>query len=961
MKDGLPSSECYYVMQDSRKKIWIATDAGVTRYDGYSFTTYNNKKGLPDNTVLRIHEDRKGWIWFSTYSGEMAYYQYENDSIYSIACNQELSSIIKLLLVDFSFGSGDTLWVSNQGDAYVKVFPPEYKQMTLVHAPEKGMFIKDVGVNNFLYGLYASAAPLWRYPSAAFSIIDSLGKQYKFQYSTHSNPFHFSCIKTKKGYLFSDASSLFSFEDSELLEITDENKKSISGIIALYQDTKGHLWAGTLDRGVLSLRNFYPQPIYKCENNYFKSDKVSCILEDSEHGFWFSTTTNGVYYCPSLKFKYYPIRGGTCANKIAEMYIDDDKLHYITGCFSENVVDLKTNTISSGAIQRCQALFPFRDNLIVDDGQAWSIRYPKKKPVYLSWNGLPLSLRQVFDYRDGHLYGFSRGRFIFEIDENTGAAKDLVQVPFQIHSVCRQQETIYIGTKSGLYEFVNNELKFLGHNHPFLTRRLEAIVSSGNKLFIASKGWGVACYQNGKIQALFNQQNGLIDDICKCIAKDEAGNIWVGTNKGISCIYLGSDEQYHCSSLTTLDGLISNEINQIIPYKQHIYYATNNGLGYFDGAEALLKKHAIPLSIERFYVNDVPIDYKQDSVFRYDQNFIKIDYRGISFRSEGQLNYRYRLVGLDTNWSNTKNTSVRYTTLPPGTYQFEVDVTPPANTIRSAMASIRFEIRKPFWRTNLFIALSLGITICGIYFLFKRRIYLIKQKEQEKTKVHQLLAQYELRALRAQMNPHFIFNAINSIQSFVLKNEPKTANKYLTKFSRLIRSVLENSKHEYVTLSQEVKSLQLYVELECLRANFNFDYQFDIDEGIDADDIAIPPLTIQPFVENAILHGLSPLSGRRGNLRVHFVILSDRFLTCTVSDNGIGRQKASEIKQKKDHSRDSIGINITRERIDLLNQNKRGGSSVRIIDSIENGESIGTIVEVTIQYITNKYDKCSHY
>lgn len=226
---------------------------------------------------------------------------------------------------------------------------------------------------------------------------------------------------------------------------------------------------------------------------------------------------------------------------------------------------------------------------------------------------------------------------------------------------------------------------------------------------------------------------------------------------------------------------------------------------------------------------------------------------------------------------------------------------------------------------------------------------IILQEIESKNKESEFqLAQAELKALRSQMNPHFLFNAINSIQSYMLKNNSLLASKYLTKFARLIRSVLENSKQEFVSLSTEINTLELYVELEAMRSSFEFDYEFILEDGMISSDYLIPPMIIQPYVENAILHGITQLTDRRGKLLISFSI-KNQILKCVVDDNGIGRKEAMEIKAAKDINRKSIGLEVTNNRIEILNKHNKMFAQVNIIDKFDSAnKSIGTRVEIEV-------------
>lgn len=311
---------------------------------------------------------------------------------------------------------------------------------------------------------------------------------------------------------------------------------------------------------------------------------------------------------------------------------------------------------------------------------------------------------------------------------------------------------------------------------------------------------------------------------------------------------------------------------------------------------------------------------------------------------------------MDSSWTYSNNTFVQFTTLPPGNYRFVVYALNSDGQISSNPAIIKFGINPPFYKTWWF-NLGLVILIFSLTYLFyKQRIKSIQQQEKEKAEFSRKISESELKALRAQMNPHFMFNAINSIQNFVLKNDSKSAQKYLTKFARLIRSVLENSKYELVWLNKEVEALELYVELEALRSSFSFDYEIVLEDSLSAENLFIPPMIIQPYIENAILHGITPLSDRKGLLTIKFS-KEGSVLKCIIDDNGIGRKKAKEIKERKMLSHQSMGMNVTQDRIDILNkQNHNLLTKVIIIDKEQDGASVGTTVEITINIKNSQND-----
>jgi LytS/YehU family sensor histidine kinase len=248
---------------------------------------------------------------------------------------------------------------------------------------------------------------------------------------------------------------------------------------------------------------------------------------------------------------------------------------------------------------------------------------------------------------------------------------------------------------------------------------------------------------------------------------------------------------------------------------------------------------------------------------------------------------------------------------------------------------------------GIFSILLLGVILFRNIMLKSKNEKLRNDKTQ--SDLQHKAAELEMQALRAQMNPHFIFNCLSSINRFVLKNETEAASDYLTKFSRLIRMVLNNSNKTFITLEDELNTLKLYMDMERLRFNHSFDYNISFNNSIDADNIFIPPLLLQPFVENAIWHGLMPMEDQ-GNLEIELSI-DDRILTCIITDNGIGREKAALLKSKSAEKQKSLGLHITNERLALLNINMDEQTSFKFEDVTDDrGNNAGTRVVLKINY-----------
>jgi hypothetical protein len=346
---------------------------------------------------------------------------------------------------------------------------------------------------------------------------------------------------------------------------------------------------------------------------------------------------------------------------------------------------------------------------------------------------------------------------------------------------------------------------------------------------------------------------------------------------------------------------------------------------------------------------DTLYGYRQlphQSQLPYSLNNLSISYKAPCFSGVSGIEYSWQLEGVDSNWSAPiKNTSVAFVKLPPGTYRFKIKARK-SNTNWGAPASFLFIIDKPYWETWWFRICVLTITTTLLGFMFRSRVKRIQRKAQ----VREQLRELELKALRSQMNPHFIYNALNSIQALVLDNKPDEATRYIGKFGRLLRQVLNHSEQSLIPLEEELQALELYIQLEQLRLNVDLQYRIETSAGIDTSLEWIPPLILQPFAENALWHGLSR---KQGEKKLHIVLsVQDNWLIAEITDNGIGRQQATGKKALSTHAA-SKGMDITERRIKEYNHT-RGLVAIEIIDLCNTAQQpAGTKVVLRIKRHTS--------
>jgi sensor histidine kinase YesM len=327
---------------------------------------------------------------------------------------------------------------------------------------------------------------------------------------------------------------------------------------------------------------------------------------------------------------------------------------------------------------------------------------------------------------------------------------------------------------------------------------------------------------------------------------------------------------------------------------------------------------------------------------------LSFEFAALNYTAPQKNQYAYKLEGADKDWVYSgSRRQATYSNLSGGDYIFHVKASNNDGVWNEAGKSIFIYIAPPFWNTWWFRTLVIGTIFFIVYLFYRRRIAHIRKEEQKKTAFNKQLAQIEMKALKAQMNPHFIFNCMNSINSYILENDKKKASDYLTKFSTLIRLILENSDKQKINLDDELAMLKTYLQLEQNRLDNKFDYHIDVDASIKTTAFEIPPLILQPFIENAVWHGVVHKT-ERGKINISIRKEPNR-LICIIEDNGIGRTKAGLLREQQLIKHQSMGMKVTEDRIRILNQLNLERPSVNITDLFtESNEPSGTRVEIVI-------------
>ncbi|MEL7121121.1 MAG: histidine kinase [Bacteroidota bacterium] len=332
------------------------------------------------------------------------------------------------------------------------------------------------------------------------------------------------------------------------------------------------------------------------------------------------------------------------------------------------------------------------------------------------------------------------------------------------------------------------------------------------------------------------------------------------------------------------------------------------------------------------------------------EKVLTIEFSAINHTLAEKTQFAYQLEGIDKDWVDPgKKRSITYSYLPGGKFTFRLKAANNEGIWSEKVYELPIIVGVPWFKTTVFLVFIVWCILGLVYFIYLLRIKQIQKANNLKSEFEKRVADLEMNALRAQMNPHFIFNCLNSIEAYIIRNDTKRASEYLNTFGRLVRLILQNSRSSYVSLQDELHSLQLYLELEQMRFKNSFEYDILLADGLRPEEYEIPPMLIQPFIENAIWHGLNPKKeGGLVTLKIHHNISS---IQCIIEDNGIGRVAAQKIRAAQKIKRKSMGLDITRDRMKTLNKVYNTKNEIRIEDLYDvHGTASGTRVTITIPF-----------
>jgi|GEM_PF-3330441 len=991
-KDGLDFSFVFGAMQDERGFIWLAGAEGVSRYDGYEFLTLshnpNDSTTLYENYITGMVLAPDGNIWLAHFRGKISVLNPETLKVRRIDVPEAGGSTIGRLFFDskkrlwmYVAGKGLHEYVQQNGkDVFIPwgllpnmpdgAAPSQisvYQGISAIHEDEQHRIW--LGTNNGLYRLDESKKKIVHVSPASNRKVE--------------NAFVHNILPQGDSvfWLTSYGEGIIRYN-----RLTGEHTSYLfeKGFRGTHNIIYSAVWKNDEEilfhtNGLASFNTRTRQYTFMYDTSSLEQLNMGAILKDRNGIIWVSST-NGLlkYEVETSKFTYHSLKvthSDNRGNFLVSGVLHDLKYdrHIITTSFADGIhvfdregrdhvlpIPMKANaepyrfgrTVRQLSDGRILALS--RDNLleITPDNKLKIVPGPTD---LFAPNEMPYFYRLV-EARNGDLWIASSRNGLVGYKKSDKSWKRFNTSNSQIKSnvILDIEEDskgliwlAYANEGIGYFNPATGESKNFTHAESdpqtiISDQSYDLTIDHQDRIWVAALE-GISIYdQSLKTFKHLTKESGLPVQSAYSVATDIDGNIWAAGNSRVLAIRPDLSVRefgYHEGVSGTYPDFI------LIEGKGgHMFMGGTGGYFSFNSRAALsVENIQSPMVITEAMIGKNSIRHiNEDGIaLTYDSNHIQLSFAALNFMS-GKNTYEYRMEGLDKNWSETRSNHVTYSGLPSGNFAFRVRL----KGTDSQEATLQISVSTPFWNTVWFKAVVTLIAMGAVYILYRFRGQQIRSEEKLKFDFNQRLAEAETKALKAQMSPHFIFNSLNSINRYIIKAEPEKASLYLTKFSKLIRLILDNSNQKVISLEQEVLALRLYIELEALRFNEKFTFRIQVASDISANSIGVPPMIIQPFVENAIWHGLLHKT-TPGHLDIEF----ERFATglkCTVTDNGIGREKAAELKSKGVNKEKSYGMQITRDRLSMLDKDSKT-SHVEVINlTDEFGNAAGTRVIVKI-------------
>ncbi len=990
-KDGLSDKYVYDAVQDNVGYMWFGTATGLYRYDGHRFQKFRSTVDEPGrtitNTLQAIAKDKAGNLWLGSINTlqwmnpvtHQFWAPHFNDKTVAAMTGGLIQRIVP------SFNNG--MWICTNSNYFFRFnADSSFTHFSAYPSTATKAVANIIDAGNEIYAVHAEGL-------YSFSPSGKLTGTYVFPYNAVTNGFFDE--KQNVILLTTELKGVLRFNIStrtfENLFVNELFQQQISFCIKPLSDSGYLIGSYPLHYINPNTKQFFS--FHQTKEDYkLHNTKIVRIVTDREQNIWLC----GHSGLSMIPFQNSQIETINLLDKSTNFNVEPVQVFAAPGG-SELLV---TNTTSKGLIiyntasksfqtvvnplpterKRIYGIITAPDSNLYLSDRLHLFRYipAQKRMTEFSINdqyGKPLRDigRNVFD-NDGTVYitSLNNGFYVWNYPEKTAIhinktdvdsknADDNILSPCLIDS----KNNCWFTSSNGVYRFIKKEKRYshittiANRQLPPMGITLDAAEDKRGHIWIVTQSGGLFEWyeENGK-QIMNNYTStsgiGLPADFSWRIMQSPVDSmLWISNVAGL--LRFNPVKKKVVSVFSKQNGLSEDDGGYTFNIlNNHVLAQLYYGVLHLMDLNTYRFNPVKPqVQLESLKVMGKEFVYTIDSSRREitlnaDENFLQFEFAALVFNNSNRNQYAWMMDGVDKDWFFSGNENkVNYTGLNPGSYLFKVKA---ANNdgVWGDELQIKIRIRPPFYASWWFISFCVLVLASMLFYWNRYRVSQARKEEQLKAGFQQQIAETEMKALRAQMNPHFIFNSLNSIQKYILKNEHFEASQYLTKFSRLIRLILDHSDQNSITLSSELDLLKLYVEMESLRFDNKFDYKILVDEHLNIETGEIPSMLIQPYVENAIWHGLLHKE-EKGILTIHFSKKENNRLHVMIEDNGIGRERAVQLRSKQILKKKSYGMQITENRIAVINRTHNINASCEIIDLKDAaGNAAGTRVVLDI-------------
>jgi ligand-binding sensor domain-containing protein len=951
-KDGLSSDLYRSIYRDKAGFVWISTDKGLNRFDGNSFYTFkhrpDDKYSIANNSCNEILEDSKGRIWINTDDG-LSLFDAKKQTFKNYYPDTTVMPNIGISYTEMAEDDAGKIWIGGYYD--VLLFNPvteKFEKSGWYDFAVKSGLVKVEKRNNIsqsvvrksdtelwlmtVYGLFSVHTPTKTFtyhPNAdiedyfAFVIryVDDNGVLWIGTYDQCFYTFdprnqkwtHHSCPPRSKGV--SDLIFNINKFDEETLLITRTDEILSYNIST--KEFKIFDWSWKDERPKVG---YYSHTLVSGDDIY--------ILKSGDEPFIHLTKTKTLVKKTKIPLPKTFVNNHSYVTKSGKILTGDWDKNAVLVC---DTLKCKVLTTPDGndSLGNLQLYYVSKDGNQYFSTSMQVFKWSESENIvqaldcpkqYIQEN--QTEFRNFVEDIRGNMYIRERtkGIFILKKGKNNPVFFDcgIVGNNFSALYYDKATDKLWLATeKSGLYIIDPNTRTSKNYPLPSLSQKQKGFIYDisgddyGNVFLLVANRGMIRINSRDMIPKLYTTSDGLLSDAVKYSFMGNHNKFWFTSESGLMAFDYKNERFYSFES---------EEDSKLFNYR--IFQDEKGNIAQNLYPDQIISIESVGFAEQKIenkiYLKEVKLSGKiipNDSIFRvsYDENNFVFLFGNLGLTGLRHQVFRYRING--QSWQSLENNAISLYNLAHGSYRIQVGNKYEENDLFTLIVVVV----PPWWKTIWFYSVLFLLIFIAGYLAYKKRISDIRKEETEKNKLKERITQIEMTALRAQMNPHFIFNCLNSINRFILVSNMDAASEYLTKFSRLIRMILDASREDFVSLDRELEALKLYIGMEAMRFQDSFQWQIHVDKDIATDNIMLPPLMLQPYVENAIWHGLMQAPSDWGVKYLDIRVCKElQGIIIEIEDNGIGREKAQKLKSKTGDGHKSYGISLTEERIRLM-------------------------------------------